>query len=96
VIVEPLHEVLLLVTIISDLSGGVAHKLQELLLLYLHDTGGDVVAPELLPELSPGEGLMVLSPVGLPPVQSSPWQLPCCVLDSLLVVTLGDVQLALH
>ena len=34
--------------------------------------------------------------VGLPPVQSCPSQLSYCVQDSLPIIALGDVQLALH
>jgi len=54
------------------------------------------VATEPLPELDPGESLAVLNPVGLPPVQSCPSQLSCCVQDTLPIIALGDVQLALH
>ena len=71
-------------------------KCKELLLLHLHNALGDVVAAEPLPELDPGESLAVLNSVGLPPVQSCPSQLSCCVQDTLPIITLGDVQLALH
>ena len=71
-------------------------KRKELLLLHLHHTRGDVVAAEPLPELDPGESLAFLNLVGLPPVQSCPSQLSCCVQDTLPIITLGDVQLALH
>ena len=66
------------------------------LLLGLHNARGDVVAAEPLPELEPGESLAVLNWVGLPPVQSYTSQLSCCIQDSLPIITLGDVQLALH
>jgi len=69
---------------------------KELLLLHLHNALGDVVAAEPLPELDPSESLAVLNWVGLPPVQSCTSQLACCVQDSLLIIALGDVQLALH
>jgi hypothetical protein len=46
------------------------HKCKELLVLHLHHSSGDVVAPETLPELDPSEGVAVLSWVGLPPVES--------------------------
>src|SRR6185436_6475396 len=71
-------------------------KRKELLLLCLHNARGDVVAAEPLPELDPGESLAVLNWVGLPPVQSCPSQLSCCVQDTLPIITLGDVQLSLH
>ena len=71
-------------------------KRKELLLLHLHHTRGDVVASELLPELDPSESLAVLNLVGLPPVQSCPSQLSCCVQDTLPIIALGDVQLSLH
>ena len=71
-------------------------KCKELLLLCLHHTRGDIVAVEQLLELDPGESLAVLNPVGLPPVQSCPSQLSCCVQDTLPIIALGDVQLALH
>ena len=70
-------------------------KRKELLLLCLHHARGDVVPAERLPELDPGESLAVLNPVGLPPVESCPSQLPCCVQDTLPIVALSDVQLAL-
>ena len=54
------------------------------------------MAAEPLPELEPGESLAVLNWVGLLPVQSCPSQLSCCVQDSLTIIALGDVQLALH
>ena len=66
------------------------------LLLCLHNARGDVVAAEPLPELDPGESLAVLNSVGLPPVQSCPSLLSCCVQDTLLIIALGDVQLTLH
>ena len=71
-------------------------KRKELLLLCLHNTRGDVVAAEPLPELDPSESLAVLNWVGLPPVQSCPTQLSCCVQDTLPIIALGDVQLTLH
>ena len=71
-------------------------KRKELLLLRLHHACGDFVAVESLPKLDPGESLAVLNPVGLPPVQSCPSQLSCCVQDTLPIIALGDVQLALH
>ena len=71
-------------------------KRKELLLLRLHHARGDVVAAEPLSQLDPGESLAVLNPVGLPPVESCPSQLPCCVQDTLPIVALSDVQLALH
>jgi hypothetical protein len=45
-------------------------KRKELLVLHLHHSSGDVVAPETLPELDPSEGVAVPSWVGLPPVES--------------------------
>ena len=66
------------------------------LLLCLHNARGDVVVAEPLPELDPGESLAVLNWVGLPPVQSCPSQLSCCVQDTLPIIAMGDVQLALH
>ena len=66
------------------------------LLLCLHHARGDIVAAEPLPELDPGESLAVLNWVGLPPVQCCPSQLSSCVQDSLPIIALGDVQLALH
>ena len=54
------------------------------------------MAAEPLSELDPGESLAVLNSVGLPPVQSCPSQLSYCVQDTLPIITLGDVQLALH
>ena len=66
------------------------------LLLCLHNARGDVVAAEPLPELDLGESLAVLNWVGLPPVQSCPSQLSCCVQDTLPIIALGDVQLSLH
>src|SRR6185436_19673389 len=54
------------------------------------------MAAETLPELEPSERLAVLNWVGLPPVQSCPSQLSCCVQDSLPIIGLGDVQLTLH
>ena len=71
-------------------------KRKELLLLRLHHARGDVVAAEPLPELDPGESLAVLNPVGLPPVESCPSQLSCCVEDTLPLIALCDVQLELH
>ena len=71
-------------------------KRKELLLLCLHNARGDVVAAEPLPELDPGESLTVLNWVGLPPVQSCPSQLSCCVQNALTIIALGDVQLTLH
>ena len=54
------------------------------------------MAAEPLPELNLGESLVVLNPVGLPPVQSCPSLLSCYVQDTLLIIALGDVQLTLH
>ena len=71
-------------------------KRKELLLLCLHHARGDVVAAEPLPELDLGESLAVLNSVGLPPVQSCPSQLSCCIQDTLPIIALGDVQLSLH
>jgi hypothetical protein len=68
----------------------------ELLLFHLHDALGNVVVPEALAELVPGESIAVPSQVGLPPVESRASQLPCCVKDSLPVVALRNNQLALH
>ena len=51
---------------------------------------------EPLPELDLGESLADLNWVGLPPVQCCPSQMSCCVQDSLPIIALGDVQLALH
>jgi hypothetical protein len=68
----------------------------ELLLLHLHDALGNVVVPETLVELVPGESITVPSRVGLPPVESGASQLPCCVQNSLTVVALRNNQLALH
>jgi hypothetical protein len=68
----------------------------ELLLLHLHDALKNVVVPEALTELDPGEKVAVLSRVGLPPVKSGASQLPCCVQDPLTVVALSNNQLALH
>jgi hypothetical protein len=64
--------------------------------LHLHHSSGDVVVPEALPKLDPSEGVAVPSWVGLPPVESGASQLPCCVQNSLPVVALSDIQLALH
>src|SRR6185436_11968433 len=69
---------------------------KELLLLHLHNTRGDVVTAEPLSELEPSESLAVVNWVGLPPVQSCPSQLSCCVQDALTIIALGDVQLTLH
>jgi len=66
------------------------------LLFRLHNARRDVVAAEPLPELDLGESLAVLNWVGLPPVQSCPSQLSCCVQDTLPIIALGDVQLSLH
>ena len=66
-------------------------KRKELLLLHLHYASWDVVAAEPRLELDPGESLTVLNPVGLPPVQSFPSQLPCCLQDTLPIIALGDV-----
>ena len=54
------------------------------------------MAAEPLPELDPGESLAVQNSVGLPPVQSCPSQLSCCIQDTLPIIALGDVQLSLH
>ena len=81
---------------LNDISEFYLLKCKELLLLHLHNARGDVVAAEPLPELDPGESLAVLNSVGLPPVQSCPSQLSCCVQDTLLVIALGDVLLTLH
>jgi hypothetical protein len=45
-------------------------KRNELLVLHLHHSSGDVVAPETLPELDPSEGVAVPSWVRLPPIES--------------------------
>jgi hypothetical protein len=71
-------------------------KRKELLVLHLHHSSRDVVVPEALLELDPSEGAAVPSWVGLPPVESGASQLPCCVENSLPVVALSDIQLALH
>ena len=80
---------------LKDYIGIYLLKRKELL-LRLHHARWDVVAAEPLPELGPGESLAVLNPVGLPPVKSCPSQLPCCVQDTLPLIALCDVQLALH
>ena len=54
------------------------------------------MATEPLPELDLDESLAVLNSVGLPPVQSCPSQLSCCIQDTLPIIALGDVQLSLH
>ena len=54
-------------------------KRKELLLLRLHDAGGDMMALETLLKLCLGEGIAILSRVGLPSVQGSPSQLSRCV-----------------
>jgi hypothetical protein len=46
--------------------------------------------------MDPSEGFTVPSWVGLPPIKSWASQLPCCIQDSLPVVALSDIQLALH
>jgi hypothetical protein len=71
-------------------------KRKELLVLHLHHSSRDVVASEMLPELDPSEGVTVPSWVRLPPIESGASQLPCCVQNSLPVVALSDIQLALH
>ena len=71
-------------------------KRKELLLLRLHHAHWDVVAAEPLSELEPSERLAVMNWVGLPPVQSCPSQLSCCVQNSLPIIALVDVQLTLH
>jgi hypothetical protein len=43
---------------------------KELLVLHLHHSSGNVVAPEALLELDPSEGVAVSSWVGLPPIES--------------------------
>jgi hypothetical protein len=113
VIIQSLLEVLLLVTITSDISRGIAGQLKktvtvlrhrhrsllkstELLLLHLHDALRDMMVPEALTELDPGERVAVLSRVGLPLVESGASQLPCCVQNPLPVVALRNNQLALH
>jgi hypothetical protein len=45
-------------------------KRKELLALDLHHSSRDVVAPKMLPELDPSEGVAVPSWVGLPPIKS--------------------------
>jgi hypothetical protein len=45
-------------------------KRKELLVLHLHHSSRDVVAPKTLPKLDPSEGVAVPSWVGLPPVES--------------------------
>ena len=54
------------------------------------------MAAEPLSELDPGESLVVLNWVRLPPVQTCPSQLSCCIQDALPIIALGDVQLSLH
>jgi hypothetical protein len=71
-------------------------KRKELLVLHLHHSSRDVVVPETHPELDPSEGVAVPSRVGLPPIKSRASRLPCCEYDSLPVVALSDIQLALH
>jgi hypothetical protein len=68
----------------------------KLLLLHLHDALRNMVVPETLSELNPGERVAVLSRIGLPPVESGASQLPCCVQNPLSVVALRNNQLALH
>jgi hypothetical protein len=68
----------------------------ELLLLHLHNALRNVMVPETLAELDPGERVTVLSRVGLPPVESGASQLSCCVQNPLPVVALRNNQLALH
>jgi hypothetical protein len=64
--------------------------------LHLHHFSRDVVVSETFSELDPREGVAVLSWVGLPPIKSGASQLPCCVQNSLPVIALSDIQLALH
>jgi hypothetical protein len=45
-------------------------KCKELLVLHLHHSSRDVVAPETLPKLDPSEGVAVPSWVRLPPIES--------------------------
>jgi hypothetical protein len=45
-------------------------KRKELLVFHLHHSSRDVVVPETLSELDPGEGVAVPSWVGLPPIES--------------------------
>jgi hypothetical protein len=45
-------------------------KRKKLLVLHLHHSSRDVVAPETLPELDPSEGVAVPSWIGLPPIKS--------------------------
>jgi hypothetical protein len=71
-------------------------KSMELLLLHLHNPLGNVVVPEVLTELVPGERVAVLSRVGLPLVKSGASQLSCCIQNPLPVVALRNNQLALH
>jgi hypothetical protein len=52
-------------------------KRKELLVLHRHHSSRDVVVPEALPELDPGEGVAVPCWVGLPPIESCASQLPC-------------------
>jgi hypothetical protein len=54
-------------------------KGMELLLLRLHNALRNVMAPEALTELVPGERVAVLGRVRLPPVESGASQLPCCI-----------------
>jgi hypothetical protein len=68
----------------------------ERLLLHLHNALRNVMVPETLTKLDPGESITVLSRVGLPPVESGASQLPCCVQNSLTVISLRNNQLALH
>jgi hypothetical protein len=45
-------------------------KRKELLVLHLHHSSGDVMAPEAFPELDPSEGIAVPSWVRVPPIKS--------------------------
>src|SRR6185436_19221688 len=83
------------ITILRDRHSSLL-QCKELLLLHLHNARGDVVAAETLPELEPSESLAVMNWVGLPPFQSCPSQMSCCVQDALTIIALGDVQLTLH
>jgi hypothetical protein len=71
-------------------------KRKELLVLHFHHSSRDVVVPETLPELDPGESVTVPSWIGLPPVKSRASQLPCHEYDLLPIVALSDIQLTLH
>jgi hypothetical protein len=45
-------------------------KRKEVHVLHLHDSSGDMVVPEALPELDPSEGVAIPCWVGLSPIES--------------------------